>query len=185
MSDASALHNEVWTSGGTAPVARGEWSTSRPSWSNPGNELVTPIGMRGPAVVCRLWRRGCLLRPHRIQRPLLAHPPLSVDTILTELSLQITVCYIASLTSGLHTIARMIMNSVFWDVASCRLVDGYKGFRRTCCSPPPFLGWKNRDGQGRIFLRLYDCVTNNKGFWIGWLDFLTPSFRISLNHNQL
>jgi hypothetical protein len=28
-------------------------------------------------------------------------------------------------------------------------------------------------------------VTNDNGFWIGWLDLLTPSFAISLNHNQL
>jgi hypothetical protein len=28
-------------------------------------------------------------------------------------------------------------------------------------------------------------VINNNGFWIGWLDLLTPSFTISLNHNQL
>jgi hypothetical protein len=28
-------------------------------------------------------------------------------------------------------------------------------------------------------------VTNNNGFWIGWLDLLTPSFTTSLNQNQL
>jgi hypothetical protein len=28
-------------------------------------------------------------------------------------------------------------------------------------------------------------VTNNNGFWIGWLCLLTPSCTISLNHNQL
>jgi hypothetical protein len=28
-------------------------------------------------------------------------------------------------------------------------------------------------------------VTNNNGYWIGWLDLLTPSFTIALNHNQL
>jgi hypothetical protein len=27
-------------------------------------------------------------------------------------------------------------------------------------------------------------VTNNNGFWIGWFDLLTPSFTITLNHNQ-
>jgi hypothetical protein len=27
-------------------------------------------------------------------------------------------------------------------------------------------------------------VTNNNGFWIGWLDLLTPSCTISFNHNQ-
>jgi hypothetical protein len=28
-------------------------------------------------------------------------------------------------------------------------------------------------------------VTNNRGFWIGWLDLLTASFTITLNYNQL
>jgi hypothetical protein len=28
-------------------------------------------------------------------------------------------------------------------------------------------------------------MTNKNGFWIGWLDLLTPPFTISLNHNQL
>jgi hypothetical protein len=36
-----------------------------------------------------------------------------------------------------------------------------------------------------ILSRVYGCVTNNIGFWIGWLDLLTSSFTISLNHNQL
>jgi hypothetical protein len=27
-------------------------------------------------------------------------------------------------------------------------------------------------------------VTNNNGLWSGWLDLLTPSFTISLNHHQ-
>jgi hypothetical protein len=34
-----------------------------------------------------------------------------------------------------------------------------------------------------ILLGVYDSVTYN-GFWIRWLDLLTPSFTISLNHNQ-
>jgi hypothetical protein len=33
--------------------------------------------------------------------------------------------------------------------------------------------------------RVYVSVTNNNGFWIGWLDLLTPSVTISLNRNQL
>jgi hypothetical protein len=32
--------------------------------------------------------------------------------------------------------------------------------------------------------RVYGIVTNNNGFWIGWLDLLTPSFTASLLHNQ-
>jgi hypothetical protein len=36
-----------------------------------------------------------------------------------------------------------------------------------------------------ILLRVYGCVTNNNGFWIGWLDLLTASFAITRNHNQL
>jgi hypothetical protein len=32
---------------------------------------------------------------------------------------------------------------------------------------------------------VYGSLTNNKGFWIGWLDLLTASFTISLKHNQL
>jgi hypothetical protein len=32
---------------------------------------------------------------------------------------------------------------------------------------------------------VYGCVTNNNGFWIGWLDLLTASSTISRNHNQL
>jgi hypothetical protein len=36
-----------------------------------------------------------------------------------------------------------------------------------------------------ILSRVYGSVTNNNGLWIGWLDLLTPSFTISLNHNQL
>jgi hypothetical protein len=35
-----------------------------------------------------------------------------------------------------------------------------------------------------ILPRIYGR-TNNNGFWIGWLDLLTPSFAISLNHTQL
>jgi hypothetical protein len=33
--------------------------------------------------------------------------------------------------------------------------------------------------------RVYVSVTNNNGFWTGWLDLLTPSCTISLNHNKL
>jgi hypothetical protein len=36
-----------------------------------------------------------------------------------------------------------------------------------------------------VLLRVRSSVTNNNWFWIGWLDLLTPSFTISLNHNQL
>jgi hypothetical protein len=31
---------------------------------------------------------------------------------------------------------------------------------------------------------VYGCVTNNNEFWVGGLEFLTPSFTISLNHSQ-
>jgi hypothetical protein len=37
----------------------------------------------------------------------------------------------------------------------------------------------------KILSRVHDSVTNNNGFWIGWLDLLTPSFTITSNHNQL
>jgi hypothetical protein len=36
-----------------------------------------------------------------------------------------------------------------------------------------------------ILSRVCGSMTNNNVFWIGWLDLLTPSFTISLNHNQL
>jgi hypothetical protein len=36
-----------------------------------------------------------------------------------------------------------------------------------------------------ILSRVYGSVTNNNEFWIGLLDLLTPSFTITLNHNQL
>jgi hypothetical protein len=36
-----------------------------------------------------------------------------------------------------------------------------------------------------ILSRVYGSVTNNIGFWIGWLDLLTASFTITRNHNQL
>jgi hypothetical protein len=36
-----------------------------------------------------------------------------------------------------------------------------------------------------IWSRVRGAVTNNNGFWIGWFDLLTTSFRISFNHNQL
>jgi hypothetical protein len=32
---------------------------------------------------------------------------------------------------------------------------------------------------------VYYSVTNNNGFWIGYLHLLTPSFTITRNHNQL
>jgi hypothetical protein len=35
------------------------------------------------------------------------------------------------------------------------------------------------------FGRVRGSVTNNKEFWIRRLDSLTPSFTVSLNHNQL
>jgi hypothetical protein len=31
---------------------------------------------------------------------------------------------------------------------------------------------------------VYGSVTNNNGFWTGWLDLLTPSCAIARNHNQ-
>jgi hypothetical protein len=36
-----------------------------------------------------------------------------------------------------------------------------------------------------ILSRVYGSVTNDNGFWTGLLDLLTPSFIISVNHNQL
>jgi hypothetical protein len=36
-----------------------------------------------------------------------------------------------------------------------------------------------------ILSRVLGSVTNNNGFWVGWLDLLTPSFKITLNYNQL
>jgi hypothetical protein len=36
-----------------------------------------------------------------------------------------------------------------------------------------------------ITSRIYGSVTNNNGFWIGWLDLLASSCTISPNHNQL
>jgi hypothetical protein len=39
--------------------------------------------------------------------------------------------------------------------------------------------------SGMIILsRVYGSVTNNNGFWIGWLNLMTPSCTIPLNHNQ-
>jgi hypothetical protein len=35
-----------------------------------------------------------------------------------------------------------------------------------------------------ILSRVYGSVTNNNGFWIGWLDLLTPSVTVPLNHNH-
>jgi hypothetical protein len=36
-----------------------------------------------------------------------------------------------------------------------------------------------------LLSRVYGFVTNNNGFWTGWLELLTISFTFSLNHNQL
>jgi hypothetical protein len=36
-----------------------------------------------------------------------------------------------------------------------------------------------------LLSRVYGSVTNNNGFWIGWLDLLTPCSTITLNQNQL
>jgi hypothetical protein len=49
-------------------------------------------------------------------------------------------------------------------------------------------GSQSRTGpikKRKILSRVFGSVTNNKGFWIGWLDLLTPSCIICLNHNQL
>jgi hypothetical protein len=37
----------------------------------------------------------------------------------------------------------------------------------------------------KILSRVRGSVTNNKAFWIEWLDLLTSSFTITLNYNQL
>jgi hypothetical protein len=37
----------------------------------------------------------------------------------------------------------------------------------------------------RVCCHAFRVVTNNNGFWIWWLDLLTPSFTSSLNRNQL
>jgi beta-glucanase (GH16 family) len=37
----------------------------------------------------------------------------------------------------------------------------------------------------KILSRVYSSVTSNNAVWIGWLDLLTPSFTIILNHDQL
>jgi hypothetical protein len=39
--------------------------------------------------------------------------------------------------------------------------------------------------SAKILSRGRDSVTNNYGFWSRWWDLLTPSYTISLNHNQL
>jgi hypothetical protein len=36
-----------------------------------------------------------------------------------------------------------------------------------------------------LLQRVRGSVTNNNGFWFGWLDLLTPSNKIILNYNQL
>jgi hypothetical protein len=36
----------------------------------------------------------------------------------------------------------------------------------------------------KILSCVYGSMTNNNGFWIGWLDLLTASFTITHNHNQ-
>jgi hypothetical protein len=35
-----------------------------------------------------------------------------------------------------------------------------------------------------ILSRVRSSVTNNNGFWIGWLDLLTPSFTLNYNSSQ-
>jgi hypothetical protein len=40
-------------------------------------------------------------------------------------------------------------------------------------------------GKPDILSRVYGSVTNNNGFWIGWLVLLTASFIIIRNHKQL
>jgi hypothetical protein len=37
----------------------------------------------------------------------------------------------------------------------------------------------------KILSRVRGSVTDHNGFWIGWLDLLTPSFTITLNYNNL
>jgi hypothetical protein len=39
--------------------------------------------------------------------------------------------------------------------------------------------------KSNVVSRVRGSVTNKRVFWIGWLDLLTPSFTISLIHNQL
>jgi hypothetical protein len=41
--------------------------------------------------------------------------------------------------------------------------------------------FNGRTNQVLILSRVYGCVTNNNGFWIGWL--INTSFTITLNHN--
>jgi hypothetical protein len=38
--------------------------------------------------------------------------------------------------------------------------------------------------QINILSRVYGSVTNNNGFWIGWLDLLAPSCTVAPNYNQ-
>jgi hypothetical protein len=40
-------------------------------------------------------------------------------------------------------------------------------------------------GRKRLLSRVRASLTNNNGFWIGWLDLLTPSFTVTLNYTQL
>jgi hypothetical protein len=51
---------------------------------------------------------------------------------------------------------------------------------------PCHLGIAHPEVPDRISSRVRDSVTNNNnGFWIGWLDLLTPSCTISLNYIRL
>jgi hypothetical protein len=36
-----------------------------------------------------------------------------------------------------------------------------------------------------ILSRAWGSVTNNNGFWMGWLDLLIYFFTVTFNHNQL
>jgi hypothetical protein len=38
--------------------------------------------------------------------------------------------------------------------------------------------------ESQKYCHVFRAVTSNNGFWIGWLNLLTPSFTITLNHQQ-
>jgi hypothetical protein len=40
-------------------------------------------------------------------------------------------------------------------------------------------------GKGKILSRVYGCLTNKNGIWIGCLDLLVTSCKITRNHNEL
>jgi hypothetical protein len=48
------------------------------------------------------------------------------------------------------------------------------------CTPAGI--WLTTSGTEKVLSHISGCVPNNNGFWIGWLDLLTPSSRIS--HSQ-